>query len=197
MAKPILMPQVGQDLTEGKLVELRVAVGDSVAKGDIVAVVESEKASFDVEAFESGVVLDVLYKEGDTTRVLEPLLFVGQPGESAASGAQKQNGGDRTASPAELAKLGSDPNEANPPEAPADAVEDPTIVPARLKAALFAPGAPAGPAARARSPRPLRLGREGQHRQARHRRGSRSREAGRKGRRRRRRRWPARRQARH
>lgn len=81
MAKPILMPQVGQDLTEGKLIEWRIKVGDTVGKGDIVAVVESEKASFEVEAFESGTVLELLYEEGATTEVLAPLAFVGEPGE--------------------------------------------------------------------------------------------------------------------
>ena len=82
MAKPILMPQVGQDLTEGKLIEWRIKVGDTVGKGDIVAVVESEKASFEVEAFEAGTVLELLYEEGATTEVLAPLAFVGEPGET-------------------------------------------------------------------------------------------------------------------
>ena len=86
MSKPILMPQVGQDLTEGKLIELRVKLGDQVSKGDIVAVVESEKASFEVEAFEAGTVVDIRYKEGDTTEVLAPLMFVGQAGTPAAAG---------------------------------------------------------------------------------------------------------------
>lgn len=86
MANPILVPQVGQDLTEGKVVGLFVKPGDTVKKGDIVAEVESEKASFEVEAFESGVVLDVLYKVGDVATVLEPLMFLGQPGESVGKG---------------------------------------------------------------------------------------------------------------
>ena len=51
MAKSILMPQVGQDLTEGRVVAMNVKVGDNVKKGDIVAEVESEKATFEVEAF--------------------------------------------------------------------------------------------------------------------------------------------------
>lgn len=84
MANPILVPQVGQDLTEGKVVALFVKPGDTVKKGDVVAEVESEKASFEVEAFDSGVVLDVLYKVGDLATVLEPLMLLGQPGESIA-----------------------------------------------------------------------------------------------------------------
>lgn len=93
MASPILVPQVGQDLTEGKLVALRVKVGDKVAKGDIVAEVESEKATFEVEAFDSGIVLDIRYKIGDMAEVLKPLLFLGQPGEIIESSTPPLAGG--------------------------------------------------------------------------------------------------------
>jgi pimeloyl-ACP methyl ester carboxylesterase len=89
MARPILMPQVGQDLTEGKIVAINVKLGDVVKKGDIVAEVESEKATFDVEAFESGTVIDLPYKVGDTAIVLKPLMMVGEPGEVVAAGADK------------------------------------------------------------------------------------------------------------
>ncbi|NMD06612.1 MAG: alpha/beta fold hydrolase, partial [Phyllobacteriaceae bacterium] len=85
MARPILMPQVGQDLTEGKVVTIKVKVGDKVKKGDIVAEVESEKATFDVEAFETGTIIEVRYKEGDTATVLQPLMMVGEEGEAPAS----------------------------------------------------------------------------------------------------------------
>ena len=82
MAKPILMPQVGQDLTEGELIEWHVKVGDMVKKGDILAVVESEKASFEVEAYEEGVVLELLCEVGKMAVVLEPLLTLGEPPET-------------------------------------------------------------------------------------------------------------------
>lgn len=84
MADAILVPQVGQDLTEAKVVELHVKLGDTVKKGDLVAVVESEKASFDVEAFAEGVVISLPYKEGDTATVLEPLMVLGAEGETVA-----------------------------------------------------------------------------------------------------------------
>ncbi len=88
MTKPVLMPQVGQDLTEGVLVEWNVKVGDPVKKGDIVALVESEKASFEVEAFEEGKVVKLLYEAGDTATVLEPILLLGEEGETAAEPAE-------------------------------------------------------------------------------------------------------------
>ena len=76
MAKSILMPQVGQDLTEGRVIAMNVKVGDSVKKGDIVAEVESEKATFEVEAFEEGTVTEVCFGEGEMAIVLEPLIVL-------------------------------------------------------------------------------------------------------------------------
>ncbi|ESW62273.1 MAG: hypothetical protein Q27BPR15_01910 [Rhodobacter sp. CACIA14H1] len=84
MAEAILVPQVGQDLTEAKVVELHVKLGDKVKKGDLVAVVESEKASFEVEAFSEGVVISLPWKVGDVATVLEPLMHVGAEGEVVA-----------------------------------------------------------------------------------------------------------------
>lgn len=87
MAQAILVPQVGQDLTDAKVVELHVKLGDKVKKGDLVAVVESEKASFEVEAFSEGVVISLPWKVGDTATVLEPLMHVGAEGETLAEAA--------------------------------------------------------------------------------------------------------------
>ena len=81
MAEAVLVPQVGQDLTEAKVVALHVKLGDEVKKGDVVAEVESEKASFEVEAFASGTVLHLSYGLGDTAKVLAPLMILGKPGE--------------------------------------------------------------------------------------------------------------------
>ncbi len=85
MAQPILVPQVGQDLTEAKIVELHVKLGDRVKKGDLVAVVESEKASFEVEAFAEGFVISLPYNVDDWAPVLQPLMLLGAEGEVAAA----------------------------------------------------------------------------------------------------------------
>ncbi len=76
MSEAILCPQVGQDLTEAKVVALHVKLGDIVKKGMIVAEVESEKATFEVEAFAAGVVIKLPYHVGDTATVLEPLVVL-------------------------------------------------------------------------------------------------------------------------
>ena len=49
------MPSLGADMDEGTLVEWRVAVGDQVNRGDIVAVVDTSKSAIDIEVFEDGV----------------------------------------------------------------------------------------------------------------------------------------------
>ena len=82
MAKPIIMPQVGQDIETGVIVEWHVKENDFVNKGDVVALVESDKATFEVEAYESGVLLKLLYDAGAEVKVLAPIAYVGAPGES-------------------------------------------------------------------------------------------------------------------
>ena len=60
-------------------------LGDKVAKGDIVAEVESEKATFEVEAFVAGIVISLPYAVGDLAPVLEPLMHLGQAGETVGA----------------------------------------------------------------------------------------------------------------
>lgn len=87
MATAVIMPQVGQDIETATIVDWIKKENDPIQKGDIIATVESEKAAFDVEAYESGVLLKILYKEGDEVRVLTPIAYIGQPGEKVATDA--------------------------------------------------------------------------------------------------------------
>ena len=82
MAKAINMPQVGQDIETAVLSEWKVKKGDNIHKGDIIATVESDKAVFEVEAFEDGTILKLCYNEGDEGKVFEPIAFVGKAGEA-------------------------------------------------------------------------------------------------------------------
>ena len=81
MSTAINMPQVGQDIETGTIVEWCVKEGDQVNKGDVIAMVESDKATFEVEAYESGVMLKILYEAGAEAKVLEPIAYIGQAGE--------------------------------------------------------------------------------------------------------------------
>ncbi len=84
---PINMPQVGQDIPTARIVKWHKKQGDTVQKGDIIASVESDKATFDVEAPASGVLLRLLLQEGDEGEVFKPIAFVGERDEAGAAAA--------------------------------------------------------------------------------------------------------------
>ncbi len=81
MARPLLMPQIGQDIETAVIMRWLVSEGDYLKQGDIFVEVESEKAALEVVAEESGTVLKLLYEEEEEVRVLEPIAYVGEPGE--------------------------------------------------------------------------------------------------------------------
>lgn len=85
MAIAVIMPQVGQDIETATIVDWVKKENEPIQKGDIIVTVESDKATFDVEAYESGVLLRILYKEGDEVRVLTPIAYIGQPGEEVVT----------------------------------------------------------------------------------------------------------------
>ena len=63
------MPSLGADMTAGVLATWRVAVGDRVSQGDIIAEVETDKGLIEVEVFETGVVERLLVREGEKVPV--------------------------------------------------------------------------------------------------------------------------------
>ena len=58
------MPSLGADMTSGTLVEWLVKPGDQVKRGDVVAVVETDKGAIDVEIFDSGTVSQLVVPVG-------------------------------------------------------------------------------------------------------------------------------------
>src|SRR5512133_877686 len=81
MAKPIKMPKLSDQMTEGKIAEWLKKEGDEVKAGDVVAQVETEKATLDVEAFESGVLIGLVVRAGETAPVGRPIAWLGARGE--------------------------------------------------------------------------------------------------------------------
>lgn len=86
MAKPIKMPKLSDQMTEGKIVDWQKKEGDEVKAGDIIAQVETEKATLDVEAFEAGVLIGIAVKAGETAPVGQPIAWVGARGEKVPEG---------------------------------------------------------------------------------------------------------------
>jgi len=73
---PILMPQVGENLAAGTVLEWHVQVGDPVTRGQVVLSVESEKAVFEVQAEADGVLTEILVPAGEEGAVLEPVAYL-------------------------------------------------------------------------------------------------------------------------
>lgn len=70
------MPSLGADMDSGTVIEWRVAAGDVVHRGDIVAVVDTDKSDIEVEVFEDGVVEQLLVDVGAEVAVGTPLATI-------------------------------------------------------------------------------------------------------------------------
>ncbi len=77
------MPALGSDMDEGTLNEWLIKPGDTITRGQIVAVVETTKAAVEVECWQEGTVGDLLVPVGDTVQVGTPLAILLEPGERA------------------------------------------------------------------------------------------------------------------
>ncbi len=82
MATHIIMPQGGQDITEGTVVSWLIAEGTPVKKGEIICEVETEKAVFEVESPADGVLLKIIAQEGEKVPTFSVIGIVGKPGET-------------------------------------------------------------------------------------------------------------------
>jgi pyruvate dehydrogenase E2 component (dihydrolipoamide acetyltransferase) len=79
------MPSLGADMTEGTLVQWNVKPGDSVKRGDIIAVVGTEKADIEVEVYESGTVEKLIAQPGEKLAVGTPLALIRAEGEAVTA----------------------------------------------------------------------------------------------------------------
>ena len=77
------MPSLGSDMEAGTLVEWLVQPGDEVQRGDVVAVVETQKGAIEIDVFESGTVCELRAKIGQTLPVGAPLAVIGEEDETA------------------------------------------------------------------------------------------------------------------
>lgn len=81
MATEVIMPKMGQTMEEGTILEWYKAEGESVAKGEPLFQVESDKAVFDIESPASGTIRRIWFPGGTTAPVLTRLALVGEPAE--------------------------------------------------------------------------------------------------------------------
>ncbi|UPL47883.1 pyruvate dehydrogenase complex dihydrolipoamide acetyltransferase [Hymenobacter sublimis] len=125
MAELIKMPKMSDTMTEGVIASWLKKVGDKVKSGDILAEVETDKATMELENYEDGTLLHIGPKEGESVPVDGLLAIVGKEGEDISS---LLSGGTAPAPAAEAPK--------------AEAAPAPTPAPSPTPAATPAPAAP-------------------------------------------------------
>jgi len=81
MAQKIEMPKLSDTMEEGVIAKWNVKEGDSVSSGDVIAEVDTDKATMEVEVFDDGVILKILAKEGDAVPLGGVMAIVGEKGE--------------------------------------------------------------------------------------------------------------------
>ncbi len=84
MALPVIMPRQGQSVESCIIAKWHKQKGDNVSEGDILFTYETDKATFDEEAQESGVLLEVFFEEGEDVPVLTNVCVIGKEGEDAS-----------------------------------------------------------------------------------------------------------------
>src|SRR5580765_5212836 len=85
MAEVILMPRLSDTMTEGVIAAWHKNVGDPVKKGDLLAEVETDKATMDLESYKDGTLLYTGTDKGGKIQVNDLLAIIGSPGEDITS----------------------------------------------------------------------------------------------------------------
>lgn len=112
MAETIEMPKLSDTMTEGTVVKWHKKEGDKVESGEVIAEIETDKATMDLEAFDAGVLLKIVAAEGAAVPCRQPIAYIGKPGEKIEE------------APAPSAAEGKSKAKAKPPEDGKAASED-------------------------------------------------------------------------
>ncbi len=132
----ILMPALSPTMEQGKLAKWLKAEGDKVKAGDVIAEIETDKATMEVEAVDEGILVKILVADGtDNVAVNTPIGVIAAEGEDVSA----------AAAPAPAAKAPEAPApEAKAPEAKAEAPAAPKTVPAQARSYDASSEFPAG-----------------------------------------------------
>jgi pyruvate dehydrogenase E1 component beta subunit len=116
MPTQVLMPALSPTMEEGKLAKWLVSAGDEITSGMVIAEIETDKATMEVEAVDEGTLHEILVAEGtEGVKVNTPIAVILGDGEDAASASQAASSGNGAAPPASATQAQA--QEAAPPAA--------------------------------------------------------------------------------
>ncbi len=112
MAIKVEMPKLSDTMEEGVLAKWNIQEGDTVSAGDVIADVETDKATMEMEVFDSGTILKLLVDEGDTIPLGGLVAVIGEPGEDisglVSGGASGESSSSEAATEPETADSASE-----------------------------------------------------------------------------------------
>ena len=118
MSVNIEMPKLSDTMTEGTLIKWHKQVGDSVEIGDILAEVETDKATMEMEAFDEGTITEILVQEGDKATIGGILAILdGDEGASSPEKSEDSAPAEKAASEASSADAEEEKDTDSKPEA--------------------------------------------------------------------------------
>ena len=89
MSVEVVMPQMGESITEGTISKWLKAVGDKIERDEPILEISTDKVDAEVPAPAAGVLLEIRHNEGETVEVGTALAIIGEEGESSANGNQQ------------------------------------------------------------------------------------------------------------
>src|SRR3954467_6194214 len=113
----IQMPKLSDTMTEGTLVAWKKKKGDKVTTGEVIAEIETDKATMEWESPEDGTLTEIYVEEGGKVEVGEKIAFIGSEGEAAPPTKKEEK---KEAPPKEEKKAKKEQTETEKPQAAED-----------------------------------------------------------------------------
>ena len=139
MAIEIPMPRLSDTMERGTVARWAKKEGDTIAEGEVLADIETDKATMELESYENGVLLKILVQEGESAELGAPIALVGEAGETVEAAAGERRRARRAPTPADAPRR-------------AEAAPAPAARSRRRRARDRTPRTAAASCARARSP---------------------------------------------
>ncbi|RVU01710.1 pyruvate dehydrogenase [Mucilaginibacter limnophilus] len=135
MAEVVKMPKMSDTMTEGVLAKWHKKVGDQVKSGDVLAEVETDKATMDFESFQDGTLLYIGVEEGSAVPVDAVIAVLGKQGEDYKAALEAEGGSAPAAKTEE--KKEEKPAEDKAPAAAAEKKDQPQVDTSNIPAAVI------------------------------------------------------------
>jgi len=115
MAHTIIMPKTGMAMEEGTIIRWLKKPGDTVSKGEAIAVIETDKVTMDLEADYEGTLLAVVHGDGDVVEATHTIAWIGAPGEKVPTVPEVESAHQPPLPQSQGAAAGRPPALAEPP----------------------------------------------------------------------------------